>query len=139
MVNIFILYFILILMFAYFYMTIQYNPIEMANNLRQNNGTIPGIRPGKPTADFIAKILSKVTLIGALFLAFIAIVPIIYGNVTGLGRLSMGGTSVIIMVAASIGGMFFGALFNNAIGGMILFALISGIACIIHSLDNRNT
>ena len=97
-----ILYFILILMFAYFYMTIQYNPIEMANNLRQNNGTIPGIRPGKPTADFIAKILSKVTLIGALFLAFIAIVPIIYGNVTGLGRLSMGGTSVIIMVGVAL-------------------------------------
>ena len=97
-----ILYFILILMFAYFYMTIQYNPIEMANNLRQNNGTIPGIRPGKPTADFIAKILSKVTLIGALFLAFIAIVPIVYGNVTGLGRLSMGGTSVIIMVGVAL-------------------------------------
>ena len=60
-----VLYFFLILMFAYFYMSIQYNPLEMANNLRQNNGTIPGIRPGKPTADFIAKILSKVTLIGA--------------------------------------------------------------------------
>ncbi len=97
-----VLYFILILMFAYFYMTIQYNPIEMANNLRQNNGTIPGIRPGKPTSDFIAKILSKVTLIGALFLAFIAIVPIVYGNVTGLGRLSMGGTSVIIMVGVAL-------------------------------------
>lgn len=97
-----ILYFILILMFAYFYMTIQYNPIEMANNLRQNNGTIPGIRPGKPTADFIAKILSKVTLIGALFLAVIAIVPIIYGNVTGLVNLSMGGTSVIIMVGVAL-------------------------------------
>ena len=97
-----ILYFFLILMFAYFYMTIQYNPIEMANNLRQNNGTIPGIRPGKPTAEFISKILSKVTLIGALFLAFIAIVPIIYGNITGLGRLSMGGTSVIIMVGVAL-------------------------------------
>lgn len=97
-----VLYFILILLFAYFYMTIQYNPIEMANNLRQNNGTIPGIRPGKPTSDFIAKILSKVTLIGALFLAFIAIVPIVYGNVTGLGRLSMGGTSVIIMVGVAL-------------------------------------
>ena len=89
-------------MFAYFYMTIQYNHIEMANNLRQNNGTNPGIRPGKPTADFIAKILSKVTLIGALFLAVIAIVPIIYGNVTGLVNLSMGGTSVIIMVGVAL-------------------------------------
>ena len=97
-----VLYFFLILMFAYFYMSIQYNPLEMANNLRQNNGTIPGIRPGKPTAEFISKILSKVTLIGALFLAFIAIVPIIYGNITGLGRLSMGGTSVIIMVGVAL-------------------------------------
>ena len=97
-----VLYFILILMFAYFYMTIQYNPVEMSNNLRQNNGTIPGIRPGKPTAEFISKILSRVTLIGALFLAFIAIVPIVYGNVTGLGRLSMGGTSVIIMVGVAL-------------------------------------
>ena len=83
-------------------MTIQYNPVEMSNNLRQNNGTIPGIRPGKPTAEFISKILSRVTLIGALFLAFIAIVPIVYGNVTGLGRLSMGGTSVIIMVGVAL-------------------------------------
>ena len=57
-------------MFAYFYTTIQYNPIEMANNLKQNNGTVPGIRPGRPTADFIAKILSRITLIGALFLGF---------------------------------------------------------------------
>ena len=73
-----VLYFLLILVFAYFYMSIQYNPLEMANNLRQNNGTIPGIRPGKPTADFIAKILSKVTLIGALFLAFVALIPIVY-------------------------------------------------------------
>lgn len=97
-----VLYFVLILMFAYFYMTIQYNPIEMANNLRQNNGTIPGIRPGKPTAEFISKILSRVTLIGALFLAFIAILPIVYGNVSGLGRLSMGGTSVIIMVGVAL-------------------------------------
>ncbi len=97
-----VLYFFLILMFAYFYMTIQYNPIEMANNLRQNNGTIPGIRPGKPTAEFISKILSRVTLIGALFLAFIAILPIVYGNVSGLGRLSMGGTSVIIMVGVAL-------------------------------------
>lgn len=97
-----VLYFILILMFAYFYMTIQYNPVEMSNNLRQNNGTIPGIRPGKPTAEFIGKILSRVTLIGALFLAFIAIIPIVYGNVSGLGRLSMGGTSVIIMVGVAL-------------------------------------
>lgn len=97
-----VLYFLLIVMFAYFYMSIQYNPLEMANNLRQNNGTIPGIRPGKPTADFIAKILSKVTLIGALFLAFVALIPIIYTNVTDMYGLSLGGTSIIIIVGVAL-------------------------------------
>ena len=97
-----IVYFVLILAFAYFYTTIQYNPIEMANNLKQNNGTIPGIRPGRPTADFIAKILSRITLIGALFLAVIALVPIVYSGVTGLAGLSMGGTSVIIIVGVAL-------------------------------------
>ena len=97
-----ILYFLLILMFAFFYMSVQYNPLEMANNLRQSNGTIPGLRPGKPTAEFISKILSKVTLIGALFLAFIALVPIIYTNVTGMYGLSIGGTSIIIIVGVAL-------------------------------------
>ena len=97
-----VLYFLFIVMFAYFYMSIQYNPLEMANNLRQSNGTIPGIRPGKPTADFIAKILSKVTLIGALFLAFVALVPIIYTSVTGMYGLSLGGTSIIIIVGVAL-------------------------------------
>ena len=96
------LYFVFIIGFAYFYVTIQYNPIEMANNLRQNNGTIRGIRPGKPTADFIAKILSKITLIGALFLAFIAIVPLIYSNLTNMRGLMLGGTSVIILVGVAL-------------------------------------
>ena len=96
------LYFLLIIGFAYFYVTIQYNPIEMANNLRQNNGTIKGIRPGKPTQDYIAKILSKITLIGALFLAFIAIVPLIYSNLTNMRGLMMGGTSVIILVGVAL-------------------------------------
>lgn len=97
-----VLYFLMILGFAYFYVAIQYNPVEMANNLRQNNGTIPGIRPGKPTSDFIAKILSKITLIGALFLAFIAIVPLIFSAVTGMNNLMMGGTSVIILVGVAL-------------------------------------
>lgn len=97
-----VLYFILIIMFAYFYTTIQYNPVEMSNNLRQNNGTIPGIRPGKPTTDFIAKILSRITLIGALFLAFIALLPIIYGNLSGMSSMSLGGTSVIILVGVAL-------------------------------------
>ena len=97
-----VLYFLMIIMFAYFYMSVQYNPLEMANNLRQSNGTVPGIRPGKPTADFIRKILSKVTLIGALFLAFVAVVPMIYTNVTGMSGLSLGGTSVIIIVGVAL-------------------------------------
>jgi preprotein translocase subunit SecY len=97
-----VLYFILIILFAYFYTSIQYNPIEMSNNLRQNNGTIPGIRPGKPTTEFIAKILSRITLIGALFLAVIAIVPIIYGNLTGMSAMSLGGTSIIIVVGVCL-------------------------------------
>ena len=97
-----VLYFILIILFAYFYVTIQYNPIEMANNLRQNNGTIPGIRPGKPTSDFISKILSKITLIGALFLAVIALLPILFGAATGMHNLSLGGTSVIILVGVAL-------------------------------------
>lgn len=96
--------FLLILGFAYFYVAIQYNPVEMANNLRQNNGTVPGIRPGKPTVDFIAKILSKITLIGALFLAVIALVPLVYAQLTGLNTssLMMGGTSVIIIVGVAL-------------------------------------
>jgi len=96
------IYFLLIIMFAYFYVTIQYNPLEMANNLRQNNGTIPGIRPGKPTSDFIAKILSKVTLIGALFLAVIALLPIGFGAVTGMRNMSIGGTSILILVGVAL-------------------------------------
>ncbi|MGI6269277.1 MAG: preprotein translocase subunit SecY [Candidatus Howiella sp.] len=96
-----ILYFLLIIGFAYFYATIQYNPIEMANNLRKNSGAIPGIRPGKPTSDFIAKILSRITLIGALFLSVVAILPIIVGNVGGI-QISLGGTSVLILVGVAL-------------------------------------
>lgn len=97
-----LIYFLLILMFAYFYVAIQYNPIEMANNLRQNNGTIPGIRPGRPTSDYIQKILSKITLIGALFLAVIALLPIAFSSLTGMHNLMMGGTSVIILVGVAL-------------------------------------
>ncbi len=96
------LYFILIILFAFFYMTIQYNPVEMANNLRQSNGTIPGIRPGKPTSDYIMKVLSKVTFIGSLFLAFIALMPIIFSVSTGMGSLSIGGTSLLILVGVAL-------------------------------------
>lgn len=96
-----VLYFALIIGFAYFYVQIQYNPVEMANNLRQNSGAIPGIRPGKPTVDFIKKILSRITLMGALFLGVIAILPIIVGSVGGIG-VSLGGTSILILVGVAL-------------------------------------
>ena len=96
-----IIYFVLIIAFAYFYATIQFNPVEMANNLRKNGGAIPGIRPGKPTSDFIAKILSRITLLGAIFLSAIAILPIIVGNIGGM-NISLGGTSVLIMVGVAL-------------------------------------
>ena len=97
-----VIYFILIIMFGYFYTSIQYNPVEMANNLKQNNGTIPGIRPGQPTAEFINKILSRITLIGCLFLGFIAVFPLIYSTVTGMSGMTMGGTSIIIVVGVAL-------------------------------------
>lgn len=96
-----VIYFFLIIGFNYFYIAIQYNPIEMANNLRKNNGAIPGIRPGKPTSDFITKVISKITLVGALMLAVIAILPIILGNVAKM-NIALGGTSIIILVGVAL-------------------------------------
>ena len=96
-----ILYFVLIIGFNYFYIAIQYNPIEMANNIRKNNGAIPGIRPGKPTSDFISKIIAKITLVGALMLAAIAILPIGIGAISGI-NIALGGTSVIILVGVAL-------------------------------------
>ena len=87
--------------FNYFYVAVQYNPLEIANNLRKNNGTIPGIRAGKPTVDFITRILSKVTLIGALFLAVIAVCPIGISAATGM-NIALGGTSILIVVGVSL-------------------------------------
>jgi len=96
-----LLYFVLIIGFAYFYANMQYDPIEIANNIRKNGGSVPGIRPGKPTSDFFHKILSRVTLLGALFLSVIAILPILVGNVGGI-NISLGGTSVLIMVGVAL-------------------------------------
>lgn len=97
------IYFFLILFFAYFYLQIQYNPVEMANNLRQSNGTIPGIRPGKPTAEFIGKVLSKITFLGSIFLGFIAILPFIFSDLTGMYNTAfLGGTSIIILVGVAL-------------------------------------
>ena len=97
-----VLYFLLIVGFSYFYSTIQFNPIEVANNLKKNGGFVPGFRPGKPTADFITKVLSKITMFGALYLAIIAIAPIIVTGVLGVANLAIGGTSVIIVVGVAL-------------------------------------
>lgn len=97
-----VLYFVLIIGFNYFYVAIQYNPIQIANDLKKNNGAIPGYRPGQPTADFINNSLSKVTLIGAIFLGFIAIFPIIFQNLSGIQGLSLGGTTILIVVGVSL-------------------------------------
>ncbi len=101
-----IMYFVLIIFFAYFYAAIQYNPIEMANNIRKNSGAIPGIRPGKPTSDYITKILSRLTLLGALLLSVVALFPLLFSQITGAFHhqvnLSLGGTSIIIMVGVAL-------------------------------------
>ena len=96
-----ILYFVLIIAFNYFYIAIQYNPVEIANNLKKNNGAIPGIRPGKPTSDFIYNSLSKISLIGAMFLAFIAIFPIIFRQLSGI-NIALGGTTMLILVGVAL-------------------------------------
>lgn len=110
-----IMYFVLIIFFAYFYSTIQYNPIEMANNLRKNNGAVPGIRPGKPTSDYILRVLSRLTLIGVLMLSVVALLPMIIslicdaaippmteGGNDGGFSVSLGGTSIIIMCGVAL-------------------------------------
>ncbi len=97
-----ILYFLLIIFFTYFYSTIQFNPIEMSNNIKKSGGYIPGIRPGKPTSDYLSKITSRLNLIGSIFLGIIAVLPIIIGAVTGNQSLQIGGTSLLIMVGVAL-------------------------------------
>jgi len=100
-----IIYFLLIIFFAYFYSTIQFNPVEVANNLKKNGGFIPGYRPGKPTSEFIQKVLNKITLFGALYLGIIACLPIIISAISpaaSASGISLGGTSIIIVVGVAI-------------------------------------
>ena len=101
-----VIYFFLILFFAYFYASIQYNPVEMANNIRKNSGMVPGLRPGKPTSDYIKKILGRMTLLGALLLSVVALFPNIitlFTNLIGSPlTLSLGGTSLIIVVGVAL-------------------------------------
>ena len=97
-----VVYFLLIIGFSYFYSTMQFNPVEVANNLKKNGGFIPGFRPGKPTADFIHKVLNRITMFGALYLAIIAIAPIVTGAILGQSGLAIGGTSIIIVVSVAL-------------------------------------
>ena len=97
-----IVYFIMIIGFSYFYSTIQFNPVEIANNLKKQGGFIPGFRPGKPTVDFIKKVLSKITLFGAIYLGIVAICPLLLGKAVGNAYLAIGGTSVIIVVGVAL-------------------------------------
>ena len=99
-----VMFFILIIAFSYFYIAISFNPIEVANNLKKNGGFIPGIRPGKPTSDYITRILNRVTFIGALFLGIIAIFPLIVNAVSGssLGSIAFGGSSLLIVVGVAL-------------------------------------
>ena len=102
-----IIYFLLIIAFNYFYVAMSFNPVEIANGLRQSNGGIPGIRPGKPTSDYIARVLSHITLVGAFFLGIIAILPIVTQNILrAMGvadvNIAMGGTSVLIIVSVAL-------------------------------------
>ena len=100
-----ILYFLLIIGFSYFYATMQFNPIEVANNLKKNGGFIPGFRAGKPTSEYIRKVLNKITLMGALYLSIVAVVPILIGcftTATSLSGISLGGTSIIIVVGVAL-------------------------------------
>lgn len=97
-----VLYFFLIIFFTYFYTAIQFNPIEMANNMKKNGGFIPGIRPGRPTSDYINKVLSKITLAGAVFLGILAVLPIFMNTVLKINNFAIGGTSLLIVVGVAL-------------------------------------
>ena len=97
-----VVYFIMIIGFSYFYSSIQFNPVEIANNLKKQGGFIPGFRPGQPTVQFIQKVLGRITLFGAIYLGIVAICPLIVGKVINNGSLAIGGTSVIIVVGVAL-------------------------------------
>ena len=98
-----ILYFLMIFFFSWFYSTIQYDPVEIANNLKKNGGFIPGFRPGRPTAEFIQKVINKIVVFGAIYLSIVALLPIVAGNLMeGVRNLAIGGTSVIIVVGVAL-------------------------------------
>ena len=98
-----VFYGLMIFFFSWFYSTIQYDPVEISNNLKKNGGFIPGFRPGKPTADFIQKVIGKIVIFGAVYLAVVALLPLIGGKVVpGVSNLAIGGTSIIIIVGVAL-------------------------------------
>ena len=97
-----VVYFVMIIGFSYFYSSIQFNPVEIANNLKKQGGFIPGFRPGKPTVDFIKKVLGKITLFGAIYLGIVAICPLLVGKIISNTSVAIGGTSVIIVVGVAL-------------------------------------
>ena len=98
-----VMYGLMIFFFSWFYSTIQYDPVEIANNLKKNGGFIPGFRPGKPTAEFIQKVINKIVVFGAIYLGVVALLPIVAGNLmAGVRNLAIGGTSVIIIVGVAL-------------------------------------
>ena len=103
-----VVYFLLIIVLSYFYNTIQFNPVEIANNLKKHGGFVPGFRPGKPTADFLARVINRLTMFGAIYLAVVALLPAITGNImlafgsSAGNSLAIGGTSIIIVVGVAL-------------------------------------
>ena len=99
-----LMFLVLIIAFAYFYTAISFNPVEVSNNLKKNGGFIPGIRPGKPTTDYIIRVLNRITLIGAIFLGFIAVFPLVVNLCTGsmLGSIAFGGSSLLIVIGVAL-------------------------------------
>ncbi|RCX12774.1 protein translocase subunit secY/sec61 alpha [Anaerobacterium chartisolvens] len=97
-----LIYALLIMFFTFFYTVIQFNPIEIANNMKKNGGFIPGIRPGKPTSDYISKVLNRITWFGGLFLALITIFPVILGAIFNISGLFFGGTALLILVGVAL-------------------------------------
>ena len=98
-----IMYGVMIFFFGWFYAAIQYDSVEIANNLKKNGGFIPGFRPGKPTADFIQKVINKIVIFGSVYLGVVALLPIVCGNlIPGSGSLAIGGTSVILVIGVAL-------------------------------------
>ena len=96
-------YFLMIIGFSYFYSTIQFNPVEISNNLKKNGGFIPGFRPGKPTSEFIQKVINKIVVFGSVYLGIVALLPIVAGNLMpGVKNMAIGGTSIIIVVGVAL-------------------------------------